>query len=80
MYVHKAINRFRKEINRLLSKGISNIDLKVTIEKNMEKMAFSKSLCILSNKITNFDKNKTESKMEYPIHSFRETNFVLQLI
>ena len=80
MYVHKAINRFRKEINRLLSKGMSIIDLKVTIEKNMEKMAFSKSLCILSNKITNFDKNKTESKMEYPIHSFRETNFVLQLI
>ena len=80
MDVLKAINRFRKEINRLLSKGMSNIDLKVTIEKNMEKLAFSKSLCTLSNKIMNFDKNKTELKMKYPIHSFRETNFVLQLI
>ena len=28
----KEINRLRKEINRLLSKGISNIYLKVTIE------------------------------------------------
>ena len=32
----KEINRLRKEINRLLSKGISNMYLKVTIE------AFSK--------------------------------------
>ena len=30
----KEINRLRKEINRLLSKGMSNIYLKVTIEKN----------------------------------------------
>ena len=29
----KEINRFRKEINRLLSKGMSNIYLKVTIGK-----------------------------------------------
>ena len=29
----KEINRLRKEINRLLSKGISNILLNVTIEK-----------------------------------------------
>ena len=28
----KEINRLRKEINRLLSKGISNMYLKVTIE------------------------------------------------
>ena len=28
----KDINRFRKEINRLLSKGMSNIFLKVTTE------------------------------------------------
>ena len=28
------INRLRKEINRLLSKGMSNIYLKVTIDKN----------------------------------------------
>ena len=29
----KEINRLRKEINRLLSKVMSNIDLKVTTEK-----------------------------------------------
>ena len=29
----KEINRLRKEINRLLRKGISNIYLKVTTEK-----------------------------------------------
>ena len=28
----KEVNRLRKEINRLLSKGMSNICLKVTIE------------------------------------------------
>ena len=30
----KGINRLRKETNRLLSKGMSNISLKVTMEKN----------------------------------------------
>ena len=30
----KEINRLRKEINRLLSKGMSNIYLKLTIEEN----------------------------------------------
>ena len=30
----KEINRLKKEINRLLSKGISNVYLKLTIEKN----------------------------------------------
>ena len=30
----KKLNRLRKEINRLLSKGMSNIYLNVTIEKN----------------------------------------------
>ena len=36
----KKINRLRKEKNRLLSKAISNIYLKLTIEK---KLTFSKS-------------------------------------
>ena len=31
----KEINRFRKEINRLLSKGMSNIYLKVTTTKTL---------------------------------------------
>ena len=29
----KKINRLRKEVNRLLSKGMSKVHLKVTIEK-----------------------------------------------
>ena len=33
-YPIKELNRLRKEINRLLSKGISIFYLKVTIEKN----------------------------------------------
>ena len=37
-------------------------------------------LCIIMNKNINFNKNETESKMENPTHSFRETNLVLQLI
>ena len=32
-YVLKEINRLRKEINRLLSKGMSNVYFKITIEK-----------------------------------------------
>ena len=35
----------------------------------------SKSLCILLNKNINLNKSKTESKMENPTQSFRETNF-----
>ena len=33
----KEINRLRKETNRLLSKGMSKIYLKVTIEKNFRR-------------------------------------------
>ena len=40
----------------------------------------SKSPCILLNKNINFNKNETESKMENPTHSFRDSNPVLQLI
>ena len=36
----KEINRLRKEVNRLLSKGMSNIYLKVTIEM-FSKLPFS---------------------------------------
>ena len=36
----KEINRLRKEINRLLSKGMSNIYLKVTIE-TFSKLRFA---------------------------------------
>ena len=129
----------RKEINRLLSKRMSAIYIKVTIEKNWRSQNFdflssknlspgqflgssnshryhwilkllivtyksevckqncvwlfccfnlernyyvlkSKSPYILLNKNINFNKNETESKMENPTHSFRETNIVLQLI
>ena len=37
----------------------------------------SKSPCIFLNKNINFNKNETESIMENPTHSFRETNLVL---
>ena len=36
----KEINRLRKEINRLLSKWMSNTHLKVTIEKNWRSQNF----------------------------------------
>ena len=36
----KEINRLRKEINRSLSKGMSNIYLKVTIDKNWRSQNF----------------------------------------
>ena len=35
---------------------------------------------LLNKNIMNFNKNETESKMENPTHSFRETNLVLHLI
>ena len=36
----EEINRLRKEISRLLSKGMSNIDLKVTFQR-FSKLPFS---------------------------------------
>ena len=36
----KEINRLRKEINRLLIQGMSNIYLKVTVEKNWSSQNF----------------------------------------
>ena len=48
-------------------------------EKNYDVLK-SKIPYILLNKNINFNKNETESKMENPTHSFRETNLVLQLI
>ena len=36
----KEINRFRKEINTLLSKGMSNICLRVTLKKNWRSQNF----------------------------------------
>ena len=40
----------------------------------------SNSPRVLLNKNINFNKGETESKMENPTYSFRETNLVLQLI
>ena len=37
----------------------------------------SKTRCILLNKNINFNENKTESKMENPTHSFKETKLAL---
>ena len=49
------------------------------LERNYDVLK-SKRPCILLNKNINFNKNETESKMENPIHSFREPKLVLQLI
>ena len=48
-YPIKKINRLRKEINRLLSEGMPNIYIKVTIEKKWRSQNFDfLSLKILS--------------------------------
>ena len=57
-----------KGINRLISKGMSNIYLELTIEKKW----FPK----LEQKYK-LSKNETESKMKNHTHSFTETNLVL---
>ena len=51
----------------------------IRVKRNY-KVLMSKSPCFLLNENTNFNKNMTESKMENPTHSFRDKNFVLQLI
>ena len=47
---------------------------------NLKRVLKSNSPCILLNKNINFNKKETESKMENPTHSFRETSLVFQLI
>ena len=49
------------------------------IRKNYDVLKW-KSPCILFNRNVDFNKNETESKMENPTHSLRETNLVLQSI
>ena len=39
-----------------------------------------KSPCFLLNKNINFNKNETESKMDNPTLSFKDTNLVLHLV
>ena len=48
-------------------------------ERNYDVLKW-KSLCFTLNKYINFNKNEMESRMENPIHTFREMNIVLQLI
>ena len=78
------LKKLRKEISRLLTKGMSNIYLKVTsyyfyFERNYD-VSKSKSPCFLLNKNIKFNKSETESKMDNPTLSFRKMNHVLQLI
>ena len=48
-------------------------------ERNYDVLK-SKSPCILFNKNINLNKNETESKMENPTYSFRQTILALQLM
>ena len=48
-------------------------------ERNYDVLK-SKSRCNSLSKTINFNKNQTESKMENPKHSFRETKLVFQFI
>ena len=66
----KEINRLRKEISRLSSKGMSN--LLILILKGIMTFQSKRDHAFY------FKKNETKSKMENPIHSFREANLVLQ--
>ena len=68
----KEINRLRKEISRLSSKGMSNIYLLILILKGIITFQSKRDHAFY------FKKNETKSKMENPIHSFREANLVLQ--
>ena len=52
----KEINRLKKEVNRLLSKGMLNIDLKVTIE------TFSKHFSGLRKCVTRSDLGSSNSR------------------
>ena len=68
----KEIVRLRKEVNRLLSKGISNIYLKITIEKKWRTQNFD------------FRSSKSSSLGQFlgaPTHGdiFEFSNFLLQL-
>ena len=51
----------------------------VTFWKQLRRFNL-KNPCIFLNENININKNKMESKMENPAHSFRETNLVLGLI
>ena len=75
----KEINRLRKEINRLLSKEMSNIYLKVAIEKNWGSQnfdflslknvlpgLFGGAPTHANNKNINLNKNEMELKVENP--------------
>ena len=48
--------------------------------KSNYEVSKANSCCFLLNEKLNFNKNKTEFKMENHIHGFRETILLLQLI
>ena len=60
------------------SKTVCGFSIILILKGIMASNLKSKNPCILLNKNINFIKNETESKMENPTHSFRETNLVLQ--
>ena len=67
----KEINEFRKLINRLLRKGMSNIYLKVTTEKKCGTQSFN-FLSLKSSSPGQFSGNSSHTDIEL-------SNFLLQL-
>ena len=64
---------------RCESKIMGGFSIFFNLEKIYEVLK-SKNPWLLLNKNINFNKNKTELKVENPIHVFRGTNLILQFI
>ena len=75
IFIYKLLSRRCQSFDFLGLKKFSGFNF-----EGYNDVLKSKISCILLNKNINFNKNERESKMENFIHSFRETNLVLQLI
>ena len=76
--ITKISLNFKLKNHRPGSKTVSGFSI-ILILKGIKVLKL-KSPSILLNKNINFNKSKTESKIENPKHSFRETNLALQLV
>ena len=58
---------------------VATLKSEFNYERNYDVLK-SKSPCVLLNRNIDFNKNKTEAKMENPAHAFGETSLALQPI